>query len=108
MVRIEDKSEPSDSDQRQGSPVPVVLHVYYFSALFGHLGLNDVGVIERGKTADLVAFDADTIADDLEYRDPVRKPKGIAWVIQAGLTIVEGDRALGGRHGHRFKPQNQQ
>lgn len=65
-------------------------------------GLRDIGVIAPGKMADLVAFDAVTVSDDLDYRDPVRPPKGIAWVMQAGVTAVRGTRSLG-RHGRRMR-----
>lgn len=67
-------------------------------------GLNEIGTIERGKRADLVAFDAATIADDLDYRDPIRPPKGIAWVMQSGVNVVENGRYLGKRHGRRLRP----
>jgi N-acyl-D-amino-acid deacylase len=66
-------------------------------------GLSDVGAVAVGKRADLVAFDAATIADDLDYRDPVRQPKGIAWVLQGGVKVVEGTHALPGRHGRRLR-----
>jgi N-acyl-D-amino-acid deacylase len=77
--------------------------IYKMTALPAEIfGLHDIGVIARGKRADLVAFDAATISDDLEWRDPVRQPKGIAWVMQGGVKVVEGTRALPGRHGRRY------
>ncbi|MGA3036992.1 MAG: D-aminoacylase [Vulcanimicrobiaceae bacterium] len=66
--------------------------------------LDDVGIIASGKMADLVAFDAATIADDLDYRDPVRQPKGISWVMQAGETIVKDGRLCSERRGRRLHP----
>ncbi|MGH7715150.1 MAG: N-acyl-D-amino-acid deacylase family protein [Vulcanimicrobiaceae bacterium] len=67
--------------------------------------LDDVGAIAPGKAADLVAFDAATVADDLDYRDPVRQPKGIAWVMQAGETVVQNGQHSGTRCGRRLRPQ---
>lgn len=66
--------------------------------------LDDVGAIAPGKAADLVAFDAATIADDLDYRDPVRQPHGIAWLMQAGETIVKDGQLCSERRGRRLRP----
>jgi len=67
--------------------------------------LDDIGLVASGKTADLVAFDAASVADDLDYRDPVRQPKGIAWVMQAGEMVVRDGRLCSGRRGKRLRPQ---
>jgi N-acyl-D-amino-acid deacylase len=67
--------------------------------------LDDIGLVAPGKTADLVSFDAATIADDLDYRDPVRQPNGIAWVMQAGETVVKDGRLCSERRGRRLRPQ---
>ena len=67
--------------------------------------LPNVGRIASGKTADLVAFEAAVIADDLDYRDPVRQPKGVAWVMQSGEMVVKGGQLCSGRRGRRLKPQ---
>ncbi len=67
--------------------------------------LDDVGLVAPGKTADLVAFDAATIADDLDYRDPVRQPKGIAWVMQAGEMVVRDGQLCSDRRGRRLRPK---
>jgi len=67
--------------------------------------LDDVGRVAPGKAADLVAFDAATVADDLNYRDPIRQPKGIAWVMQAGEVIVRDGKLCGNRKGRRLCPQ---
>jgi dihydroorotase/N-acyl-D-amino-acid deacylase len=68
-----------------------------------HLG--EVGQIAPSKLADLVAFDAATISDDLDYQDPVRLPKGIAWVMQSGQVVVKDNQFLGARRGRRFEPK---
>ena len=41
MFWIENKIETTDSDNRKRSPRLVVLHDYYFIALFRRVGLND-------------------------------------------------------------------
>lgn len=68
-------------------------------------GLDEIGSIAPGKRADLVAFDATKVADDLDYRDPIRPPKGIAWVTQSGVNVVENGSYLGKRRGRRFRPR---
>jgi N-acyl-D-amino-acid deacylase len=62
------------------------------------------GSIVPGFVADLVAFDADRISDDLDYNDPVRDPIGIRWVMQQGETVVENGKYLGTRRGVRLHP----
>ncbi len=66
--------------------------------------LRSRGTIAPGQVADLVAFDANSIADDLDYGDPKRAPKGIAWVMVNGQRVVEGDKVVGGRQGVRLTP----
>jgi N-acyl-D-amino-acid deacylase len=79
---------------------------YKMTALPAHIfGLDEIGTIAPGMRADLVAFDAATVADDLDWRDPIRKPKGIAWVMQAGEKVVEQNRYLDTRRGRRLRPQ---
>jgi N-acyl-D-amino-acid deacylase len=65
-------------------------------------GLRDRGRVAPGYVADLVAFDADRVADSCDYRDPVHPPSGIAWVLQAGQLVVEDGRWLGTRRGRRL------
>jgi N-acyl-D-amino-acid deacylase len=64
------------------------------------------GRIAPGFVADLVAFDADRISDDLDYHDPVREPTGIHWVMQQGDMAVENGVYLGERLGARLRPAN--
>jgi N-acyl-D-aspartate/D-glutamate deacylase len=65
--------------------------------------IPDRGTIAAGKFADLVAFDPQTFSDDLDYRDPVRDPRGLAWVTQRGTQVVSGTTYLGRRCGARLK-----
>jgi N-acyl-D-amino-acid deacylase len=66
--------------------------------------IADRGTIAPGLSADLVAFDAHTMSDDLDYRDPIRPPVGIRWVMQNGTIVVRDGLYLGGRHGMRLTP----
>lgn len=62
------------------------------------------GSVRRGLIADLVAFDPDTVDHECDYRDPVRTPTGIAWVMQSGHLVVDGTTYLGPRRGQRLTP----
>ncbi len=65
--------------------------------------IPDRGTVAPGKFADLVAFDPRTFSDDLDYRDPARNPKGLAWVVLRGTEVVRGTTYLGGRRGTRLQ-----
>ena len=55
------------------------------------LGLRDRGVVREGAYADLVVFDAATVADEATYTAPARYPTGIDHVIVNGRpTILDG------------------
>jgi N-acyl-D-aspartate/D-glutamate deacylase len=64
------------------------------------------GLVTPGKVADIVAFEADTVRDVGDYRDPVHPPKGIRWVMQAGQMVVENGQFLGRRAGTRLTPHD--
>ena len=55
-------------------------------------GLRDRGVIAEGAVADLVLFDAATVADGAEFGDAHRYPSGIAAVIVGGRLAWDGER----------------
>lgn len=55
------------------------------------LGLPDRGVLRAGNYADLAVFDADTIEDAATFQAPHRYPRGIAFVIVNGATVLEGE-----------------
>jgi len=67
-------------------------------------GLRGRGRIAPGMAADLVLFDPATVADDLDFRDPVRLPRGIHRVLQGGHVVVEDGRYRGPRAGSRLVP----
>lgn len=67
-------------------------------------GLAGRGRITPGAVADLVAFDPERVVDACDYRDPVRPPAGISWVMLAGRLAVRDGRWLGARLGTRLEP----
>ena len=67
------------------------------------LGLGDRGVIRPGAFADLVAFDASTIADRATFEDPHQYPVGIPLVVVNGqVTLREGEQT-GARAGRAIR-----
>lgn len=67
-------------------------------------GIADRGTLAAGQVADIVCFDADTVADRATYADPVRRPTGIVRVYQAGQVVVEDGQWQGKRLGTRLTP----
>jgi N-acyl-D-aspartate/D-glutamate deacylase len=56
------------------------------------LGLEHRGRLMSGNYADIVIFDADSIADMASFEDPHHYPKGIHYVIVNGeLTVFQGE-----------------
>lgn len=68
-------------------------------------GIGGRGRLVAGAAADIVVFDARIVADDCDYRDPVRSPRGIRTVLQGGTVVVEDGRYIGGRYGKRLRPE---
>lgn len=52
------------------------------------MGLNDRGILARGKVADITIFDPKTIADMASFENPHQYSKGIEHVIIAGHSII--------------------
>jgi len=52
-------------------------------------GLSDRGVIREGTRADLVLFDAHTIADRATFTHPHQYPVGIPCVIVNGVVVID-------------------
>ncbi|MFO7941197.1 MAG: D-aminoacylase [Bacillota bacterium] len=63
------------------------------------LGLWDRGLIRCGMRADLVLFDAQTVADLSEYTDPLHYPAGVEAVYVNGRETVRDGEHLGVRAG---------
>lgn len=55
------------------------------------LGLNDRGVIEKNKIADITIFDFDKVQDKAEYSNPHQYPVGIPHVIINGTPVIENN-----------------
>ena len=58
-------------------------------------GLSDRGVIREGAWADLVLFDAQTVADKATYADPHQYPEGIPYVVVNGVVVIDQDQHTG-------------
>jgi len=59
------------------------------------LGIKDRGTIEKGKKADLVVFDPETIADAAVYESPFAPPSGIPYVFVNGQAVVSSGKITG-------------
>jgi N-acyl-D-amino-acid deacylase len=58
-------------------------------------GLTDRGVIREGAWADLVLFDAQTVADRATYADPHQYPVGVPCVIVNGAVVIDQSQHTG-------------
>ena len=63
------------------------------------LGLSDRGLLAPGKAADIVIFDANTVADHASYEQPHLYPHGVHRVYVNGQLVVEGDHHTGAKAG---------
>lgn len=57
-------------------------------------GLTDRGELKRGKAADIVIFDPETVNDTATYEDPNQLSEGISYVLVNGLVAFSHGRAL--------------
>ena len=60
------------------------------SVTAGRFGLADRGVVRVGAWADLVLFDAETVADKATFTHPHQYPVGIPYVMVNGQVVVDG------------------
>lgn len=67
-------------------------------------GVPGRGTVARGKIADLVCFDPDTVDHGGSYTDPAVPPAGIDWVLQAGRIVIKNGAWGGTRRGARLTP----
>jgi N-acyl-D-amino-acid deacylase len=63
------------------------------------MGIRDRGRIRVGDFADLVVFDAATIADTATYEKPHQYPTGIAHVVVNGVPVLDPKGLTGSRPG---------
>ncbi len=69
-------------------------------------GLKDRGVIRAGAYADLVLFDADTIADNATFDRPKAPASGIQMVMVNGRTVWHDGAHTGDRPGRALRLQD--
>jgi N-acyl-D-aspartate/D-glutamate deacylase len=63
------------------------------------MGLADRGIIRPGMTADLVAFDPDTVKDKATFENPLQYSEGIPYVAVNGQLVVDGGQITSARPG---------
>jgi N-acyl-D-amino-acid deacylase len=63
------------------------------------MGIRDRGLLRDGQRADIVVFNADTIADTATYERPHQYPTGIDYVIVNGVTVLDPKGLTGARPG---------
>jgi dihydroorotase/N-acyl-D-amino-acid deacylase len=67
-------------------------------------GLSDRGRLARGKLADVVVFDPDTVADRATYEQPLLAPDGISHVLVNGRAVVADGALTAERPGRVLTP----
>jgi N-acyl-D-amino-acid deacylase len=67
------------------------------------MGLADRGIVRPGMSADLVAFDPDTIRDVSTYSDPLHYSEGIPYVAVNGQLVVDDGRITDARPGRALR-----
>jgi N-acyl-D-amino-acid deacylase len=67
------------------------------------LGLKDRGILEKGKVADVVVFDPETITDVADYTDPHRFSVGMDWVLVGGVPAIRNGKTTGDLRGKVLK-----
>ncbi|GFP32216.1 N-acyl-D-amino-acid deacylase [Candidatus Hakubella thermalkaliphila] len=60
-------------------------------------GIKDRGVLRRGKSADIVLFNRETIQDNTTIKDTGKKPDGIEYVFNNGVMIVKNGNYVVGK-----------
>jgi len=68
--------------------------------------IPDRGFLREGYAADLVLFDADTIADGSTWEKPLESPTGIARVMVGGITVVNQNVPTGALPGQVLRRQD--
>ena len=71
-------------------------------------GLTGRGVLAPGNHADIVIFNATTVADRADFEHPTEAAAGISIVMVNGQTVWRDGAATGARPGHALKRQDLQ
>jgi N-acyl-D-amino-acid deacylase len=67
------------------------------------LGLADRGLLRDGMKADIVVFDAGTVASTATYAEPRSFPVGIDWVVVNGEVVVDDGGHTGATPGRALR-----
>jgi N-acyl-D-amino-acid deacylase len=73
------------------------------SATARFLGFTDRGVVAPGKVADIVLFDASTIADRGTMTNPSLAPVGVRYVLVNGAVVMDDGKMTGARPGRGLR-----
>jgi len=65
--------------------------------------LPDRGYVAKGKAADLVVFDPETVNDRATFEDPLLQPVGVSDVIVNGVPVLRDGSLTGARPGRVLK-----
>lgn len=85
---------------RERGVIPLELAVHKMTALPAQVfGLAERGRVAVGSHADLVVFDAATVADTATYDEPVSPPRGIPFVLVNGVLVIEDGKQTDARPG---------
>jgi N-acyl-D-aspartate/D-glutamate deacylase len=68
-------------------------------------GINGRGIVQAGAYADLVMFDAQTVNDNANYRQPNQYPAGIEYVLVNGKIAIEAGQETDQRGGKVLRYQ---
>lgn len=80
-----------------------IFKMTYFPAR--RFGLRDRGLIDEGKSADLLVFDLGKFEDRASLEDPRRSPLGVELVMVNGQVAVQGGQIKGSGSGRILKYQ---
>jgi N-acyl-D-amino-acid deacylase len=67
------------------------------------LRLSDRGLVREGFAADLVLFDADTVADTATFDEPRQAATGIPYVLVNGVPVIDDGLHTGALAGHSLR-----
>jgi N-acyl-D-amino-acid deacylase len=73
------------------------------SATARRLSIPDRGLLQEGLFADIVIFDAATIADNATYEKPHQQPLGIRYVIVNGTIVMKDGEHTGAKPGRAVR-----
>ncbi len=91
---------------REASALTLVEAVRKMTAMNAEkLGIMDRGFLREGFWADLVLFDAKTVADRATFSEPHRYPVGVRHVFVNGVEVLNGERHTGALPGQVIRRQ---